>query len=173
MLYGRLWLNGGYKMKKCIMFICVIMIIFSISGCNENSSSDSTSNEKICTFSSISEIYKLDASNTDMTINEVTEKLLVSLLTDVSKQKDNLGFRIVEYKDLEYNFIDDNSMEENKNLWHIDASVYVKYEGTISPIGPANIIPDNEFVLISLGEWYIEKNDNVYYLMTNDIYKSK
>ncbi len=126
---------------------------------NEGSNINQTFKEEmISTIKDVSEIYKY-SSEEDLTEEQIAEELITLLLKELKFESEIRTYNIIEYKNLSISFDNYNEYELRNNERFLSGTVDVIFEGTLSPIGADNIVPEGEYVHVNVGEWILEMGD--------------
>ena len=137
---------------------------------SEQASISSVNINDIGTLMHVQKSFSYQAT-TDSSIEEIAKELLIQMMEELKIPEENRSYTIVKYKDFDFSLIDKYSdesylklkgIELSENMWYLDSSVSVTYQGIISPIGSHTIVPQNEYVEVPLGERIIVKNEQTY-----------
>ena len=89
---------------------------------------------------------------------KVAELLVTELLNDLKTEQAGRMFVLTDWKNLSV------SADRVYDAWVVAGDVEVRYEGFLSPVGDSGIVPQGEYVSVSIGERYLRHEDGVYTL---------
>ena len=89
---------------------------------------------------------------------KVAELLVTELLNDLKTEQAGRMFVLTDWKNLSV------STDRVYDAWVVAGDVEVRYEGFLSPVGDSGIVPQGEYVSVSIGERYLRHEDGVYTL---------
>ena len=112
----------------------------------------------IHTIGQVPDVYTREGELGHTAVKKVAELLMTELLDDLEMQQNGRTFTITDWKNLSV------SADRMYDAWLVTGEVEVRYAGILSPIGDSDIVPEGEYVSVSLGERYLRNDDGVYTL---------
>lgn len=112
----------------------------------------------IRTIGQVSTVYTREEGLGRTAVREVAELLMTELLHDLKTEQDGRTFTITDWKNLSV------SADRMYDAWVVTGGVEVRYEGILSPVGDSHIVPEGEYVSVSLGERQLKHENGVYTL---------
>ncbi|OJV62059.1 MAG: hypothetical protein BGO41_01675 [Clostridiales bacterium 38-18] len=128
------------------------------------------------TFYENEEGYLFEDLTGALSIQEVYQTMLENMLDSFKTQKEDWSFRIVDYKNLEiyYGELDLSSgyfaydPDDKNDYWPATASVDIKFEGIISPLGPP--LDQDTYYTFPLGNWILTRDNHHYQMLSELLY---
>lgn len=115
-------------------------------------------NLEIRTIGQVSTVYTREEELGHTAVREVAELLMTELLNDLKTEQDGRTFTIMDWKNLSV------SSDRMYDAWIVTGDVEVLYEGILSPIGDSDMVPQGEYVSVSIGERHLTNQNGVYNL---------
>lgn len=115
-------------------------------------------NLEIRTIGQVSTVYTREEELGHTAVREVAELLMTELLNDLKTEQDGRTFTIMDWKNLSV------STDRMYDAWVVTGDVEVLYKGILSPIGDSDMVPQGEYVSVSIGERHLTNQNGVYNL---------
>ncbi len=114
---------------------------------------------RVRTIGQVATTYTCEGKMGHTSVFKVAEIMTAQLLDDLKTEQADRAFRIREWENLALR------VDSMCGVWIVTGEVDVRYEGILSPVGDSRVVPEGEYVRVSLGERHL-KNENDVYILT-------
>lgn len=124
------------------------------------------------TFSQLTNVISFRDDQSSLSVDEVVRDMLLALLEELMVPDEAARtFTVTGCRSLSPLVMDKDdpnlyvALEGiGENTWYVSGVAELRYEGTISPNGPGEDIPEGEYATVDLGEWWLYREGTVYSL---------